>query len=145
MIIQWLKRLSVINATERESAEKIHSFYANKKSVPTMGGVLIVMGILISNLLWGDLTNRFLLILLVVVLWFGGVGFLDDYLKLKTASSKGLSGKVKLLGQLIAGIVLGLYLHFTPEFSKALYVPFFKQIMIPLGILFIPFVVEIGR
>lgn len=141
--IQWLKRFSITNATEREHAEKIHTFYAAKKQVPTMGGILIVTGILVSNLLWGDLTNRFLLIALAVAVWFGAVGFLDDYLKLKSASTKGLSGCVKLAGQLIAGLILGAYLYASMDFSKSLYVPFLKQVMIPLGVLFIPFVVVV--
>ena len=83
VIIRWLTRLSVVNATKREYAEKIHSFYAAKGTVPTMGGVLIVGNILLANLLWGNLSNRFLLLSLLVVIWFGAIGFIDDWLKLK--------------------------------------------------------------
>ena len=79
-LIHWLTRLSIVNAIKREHAEKIHSFYASKGTVPTMGGVLIVGSLLLSNLLWGNLTNRYLLTVLLVIVWFGVIGFLDDWL-----------------------------------------------------------------
>ncbi|MBI1977712.1 MAG: phospho-N-acetylmuramoyl-pentapeptide-transferase, partial [Candidatus Omnitrophica bacterium] len=110
LVIRWLRSLSVINFAKREHAEKIHAFYAEKSNVPTMGGVLIVGSILIANLLWGNLNNRFLLISLAVVVWFGVIGFIDDFLKLKRKNSRGLSALVKLLGQLSLGIGLGVYL-----------------------------------
>ena len=90
IVIKWLSRLSIVNATKREHAEKIHSFYAEKGTVPTMGGVLIVGSLLVANLLWGNLENRFLLISLLVVIWFGSIGFIDDWLKLKRKSTRGL-------------------------------------------------------
>ena len=93
-VIRWLSRLSVVNFAQREHAEKIHSFYSSKEKVPTMGGILIVISIVLANLLWGDLTNSYLLISLFVLIWFGLVGFVDDYLKLTTGSSRGLPGKI---------------------------------------------------
>jgi len=142
-VIEGLRRLSVVNLTRREHAEKIHHLYAAKDKVPTMGGVLIVAGILVANLLWGDLTNRFLLISLAVVLWFGFVGFVDDTLKLRASNSKGLPGRVKLFGQLALGFVIGIFLYYDPDFSKSLFVPFFKGVTLPLGVSFIFFVVVV--
>ena len=140
-ICEWLKKLSVTNSVERAHTQKIHAFYANKNTVPTMGGVLIIGAILISNIIWGELTNRYLLISLGVVILFGMVGFADDYIKLKVGNSRGLPGRVKLSGQLLVGIVLGMYLYLDPNFSKLLYVPFFKHFMLPIGILFVPFII----
>jgi len=140
-VIRWLKRLSVMNSPEREHAEKIHHLFAEKSTVPTMGGVLIVVSLLVTNLLWGDLTNRYLILSLVVIMWFAVVGFLDDFLKLKTSSSNGLSAKVKLLGQLVLGSAVGILLYMHPSFSTNLHVPFFKSAILPLGVLFIPFVI----
>ena len=140
MVIRWLSQLSVVNQTKREYAEKIHAFYASKSAVPTMGGILIVGSLLLSNVIWGNLTNRYLLVSLFVVLWFGGIGFLDDWLKLREKNTRGLSGFVKLAGQLALGVGIGLWLYRDPTFSKSLYIPFFKQAMIPLGLFFIPFV-----
>ena len=141
LVISWLSGLSILNETKREHADKIHSFFAQKMSVPTMGGVLIVGALVASNLLWGDLENRFLVATLLVVVCFGAVGFADDFLKLKSKSARGLSGKVKLCGQLIVGGALGIFLYCDPAFPKLLYIPFLKQVMLPLSIGFIPFVV----
>ena len=141
VIIRWLVRLSAVNETEREHAQKIHHLYAGKKTVPTMGGILIVASIVISNLLWGDLGNSFLLISLAVTVWFGSVGFADDLLKLKMKNSRGLPGRLKLAGQLILGLAVGLLLFLDPKFSKLLYVPFLKETTFWLGFWFIPFVI----
>ncbi|MBI4358688.1 MAG: phospho-N-acetylmuramoyl-pentapeptide-transferase [Candidatus Omnitrophica bacterium] len=141
IVIKWLTRLSVVNATQREYAEKIHALYAAKGSVPTMGGVLIVGAILIANLLWGNLSNQFLIWSLIVVIWFGMIGFIDDLLKLKRKNTRGLSSLVKLIGQLVLGCVIGVYFYRDPAFSKFLYVPFFKESALMLGVWFIPFVI----
>jgi len=140
-VIKWLMQANITNFVKREHAEKIHSFYAGKVAVPTMGGVLIVGSILCSNLIWGNLQNRFMLLSLLVLIWFGLIGFLDDWLKLKMKNSRGLPSRVKLLGQLTLGIAIGLLLYKDPSFPSLLYVPFFKGVMLPLGIAFVPFVI----
>ncbi len=143
LVTKWLGQLSVLNSVDRKFAEKIHAFFANKKTVPTMGGLLIVFSILVSNLFWGDLTNRYLLIALGVTVLFGLVGFLDDYLKMRSGSSRGLPGRVKLAGQLVVGLVLGIYLFLDAGFSKELYVPFFKDVVVPLGVGLVPFTIVV--
>ncbi|MBN1689245.1 MAG: phospho-N-acetylmuramoyl-pentapeptide-transferase [Candidatus Omnitrophica bacterium] len=140
-IIRCLKRINVVAHQKREYADSIHPFFADKKNIPTMGGILIVASVVISVLLWGNLTNRFVWILLLVVIWFGGVGFLDDWIKLKTRSSKGLSSLTKLLGQLVMGLGIGLYLFQDPTFDRWLYVPLLKKSFIYLGIFYIPFII----
>ena len=143
VVIKWLERFSATNDTKREHAEQIHHLFAGKAAVPTMGGVLIVLAITAANLLWADLDNRFLLISLAVVLWFGFVGFVDDALKLKMRNSRGLPGRIKLSGQLLLGLGIGVFLYQAPGFSKALVVPFFKGATFSLGIFFILFVVVV--
>ena len=140
-VIRWLARFRVMNETKREHADKIHLFYEAKDKIPTMGGVLIVGSLLVSNLLWGDLSNRYLWILLLVVLWFGAIGFVDDFLKLKNGNTRGLSSLVKLIGQFILGISLGTFLYLDGTFPKLLYIPFLKEVTIYLGIWFVPFIV----
>ena len=140
LVIRWLSRMGVVNATRREYADKIHSFYASKESVPTMGGILIVGSILAANLLWGNLGNHFLILTLSVVVWFGAIGFIDDWLKLKWKNTRGLPGTVKLSGQILLSFFIGAVLYTNPNFSKALYIPFLKNVMLPLGIWFIPFI-----
>lgn len=140
-LIRWLKKIKVTAHNEREHAKPIHQFYAHKNAVPTMGGILIVASVVGSILLWGNLTNRYVWILLLVLLSFGTVGFLDDWMKLKTRSSKGLSSRRKLFGQLAVGTLLGIFLYTEPSNEHLLYFPFFKNAVVPLGIFFIPFVV----
>lgn len=140
-IIEWLKIIKVTAHNKREYADSIHGFYAHKNEVPTMGGILIVASVVISMLIWGNLTNRFVWVLILVVLWFGGVGFLDDWIKLKSKSSKGLTSWTKLAGQIIMGLAIGLYLYMDPAFDKWLYLPLIKRGAIYLGVVFIPFVI----
>lgn len=86
---------------------KLHS---TKKDTPTMGGILILVSMLISMILWMDLTSIFTLILAVTTIWLGAIGAIDDFLKLKYKSSKGLSAKLKAILQLIFAIFISLYL-----------------------------------
>lgn len=139
--IEWLSRLCVTNATKREHAQSIHQFYAHKAKVPTMGGILIVGGVLFSCILWGNFTNAFFNLSLVVMILFALVGFLDDYIKLKSKSSKGLSARVKMAGQLGASALLAFYLFTDPSVDTKLFIPFFKAATVFLGWFYIPFVV----
>ena len=99
-----------------------------KTGTPTMGGTLILWSILLSTLLWGDLCNRFVLFTLFVLLGFGVVGFIDDYLKVIKKSCDGLSARAKYLGQSIIGglVVAGLYLTAEAPAETQLFIPFVK-------------------
>lgn len=140
-LIQYLKQFQALAHTEREHAQAIHAFYAQKKNTPTMGGVLIIASIALSVILWSRWTVPSIWLVLGLFLWFGGVGFLDDWIKLKSKSSRGLTSFTKFSGQLVAGMALGLYLYLDPEFDKLIYFPFFKDWHLYLGAFFIPFVV----
>lgn len=140
-IIEWLKSFNVTQNQKREHAQQIHGFYAHKEKVPTMGGILIVTSIVFSVLFWGNLTNRFIWILLTATVGFGGVGFLDDWIKLRSKSSRGLSSFTKMAGQLLMGLAIGLYLYMDPSFDKWLYLPLVKKGAVYLGVCFIPFVI----
>ncbi len=140
-VIRRLKQLSVMNETKREHAKSIHKFFEGKEKVPTMGGVLIVLAVVISCLLWGNFTNHFFNLSLLVLVGFCIIGFLDDLIKLKSKSSKGLSARMKLAGQLVLGLLTATYLVFHPSFDKNLYVPFFKHVSLLLGVGYIPLIV----
>jgi len=140
-IIEWLKKVNATAHQKREHAESIHTFYAGKTRVPTMGGLLIVFSVLISMFFWGNFTNRYVWILLIVIAGFGAVGFLDDWIKLRSKSSKGLSSATKFYGQLLIGFSLGCYLYFDPHFDKSLFIPFMKNSSLMLGSFFVPFVI----
>ena len=112
-----------------------------KSGTPTMGGVIILIGIISGTLLWADLTNKYVWTLLFVSLSLGGLGLLDDILKIKFKNSQGLNSKLKFLGQFIIGLVTLLFLiNFSGhEYLNNLYFPFFKNLILDLGIFFIPF------
>ena len=140
-IIAWLKSLNAVQSQKREHAESIHGFYAHKEKVPSMGGLLIISSLTLSMLLWGNLTNRFVWLLLVATLWYAAVGFIDDWMKMRSKTSRGLRSFPKMAGQLAMGIAIGIYLYLDPDFDKWLYVPLLKKGAFYMGIFFIPFVV----
>lgn len=139
--IAWLKQLRAVTDQERAYAESIHEHYKHKKNIPMMGGILIVASVIASTLLWGNLFNRFVWMMILVMLWFGLVGFLDDWLKMRSKSSEGLSSLTKLLGQVLMGLAIGVYLYLDPTFDKWLYMPLLKHGVLFLGIFFIPLVI----
>jgi phospho-N-acetylmuramoyl-pentapeptide-transferase len=106
-----------------------------KAETPTMGGILILLSIVLSTLLWADLTNRFVWLCLFSMLAIGGVGFFDDFLKLTRKNSKGLPPRYKILCQILLGLSVGLFLYLWPTSSNIskLAIPFFKMWTPDLG------------
>ncbi len=110
-----------------------------KAGTPTMGGVLIALALTSSVLLWGDLTNKYLWLTMLVYLGFGAVGFTDDYLKVVRHHNKGLSPTAKLLGQFGIAAIAIIFLVVEPAYSTQLAFPFFKHLTPDLGIFYVPF------
>ncbi len=106
-----------------------------KAGTPTMGGALILVSITLSTLLWGDLENRYVWVVLITTLGFGGVGWIDDYRKVVHRNPKGLSAKAKYFWQSLFGLGAALYIAYSAQLpaQTELIVPFFKQVAIPLG------------
>ncbi|MDR3393224.1 MAG: phospho-N-acetylmuramoyl-pentapeptide-transferase [Sulfuriferula sp.] len=106
-----------------------------KAGTPTMGGALILVSIAISTLLWGDLENRYVWVVLLTTLGFGVVGWVDDYRKVVHRNPKGLSAKAKYFWQSVFGLGAALFIAYSTELpaQTELIVPFFKHIAIPLG------------
>ena len=121
-----------IGQVVREYGPQTH---LGKKGTPTMGGALILVAIAASTLLWGDLANRFVWIVLGVTLAFGLIGFYDDYLKLVVRDPRGLAARWKYLWQSVAGLGAALALWMTAQgpAETSLYVPFFKNFIVPMG------------
>ncbi len=116
-----------------------------KVGTPTMGGVLILIGILFGTLLWADLNNSYIWVLLMTVTSFGLLGAIDDYLKIKRNNSRGISSGLKIIFQIILSIIaVSLLMKFGDnEHLKNLYFPFFKNLILHLGLFFIPFAIFI--
>jgi phospho-N-acetylmuramoyl-pentapeptide-transferase len=137
-IISWLKSQQGNVSNIREDVPDTH---LKKAGTPTMGGFLILLSLTISTVLWADIQNESVWLVLFATVGFGTIGFADDYLKLTKQNSKGLRGRVKLMFQLlIAAIAAYWAMSLTgAPLSGAVAVPFFKNILIQLGWLFIPF------
>jgi phospho-N-acetylmuramoyl-pentapeptide-transferase len=135
-IIEILRRLKVGQAV-REDGPATH---LKKDGTPTMGGVFIVLSVLVSMFLWQDLNNRIVWLTLGAFAGFGLIGFLDDYLKVSRHNSDGLPAWGKLAGQFIVACAAVLYLYYSggKEITR-LYIPFFKNPVLDLGALWIPF------
>jgi len=112
-----------------------------KSGTPTMGGVIIIIGIITSTLLWADLDNIYIWTLIFVCLSLGGLGLVDDVLKIKFKNSRGLKSRYKFLGQLFIGIIsLYILIKFSNHnYLYDLYFPFFKNLIWHMGLFFIPF------
>ena len=112
-----------------------------KSGTPTMGGIIIIIGMISGTLLWADLSNIFIWTLVFVSLSLGILGFIDDLLKIKFENSRGLNSKLKFLGQLIIGIITLFILakYSNHEYLYNLYFPFFKNLILQMGIFFFPF------
>jgi phospho-N-acetylmuramoyl-pentapeptide-transferase len=107
----------------------------SKAGTPTMGGTLILVSIAISTVLWGDWSNRYIWVTLLVTLLFGVIGFIDDYKKLVLRNSKGLAARYKYLGQSVFGLIAAVFLYQTASVpaETQFIVPFFKHIVLDMG------------
>ncbi|MDH5768103.1 MAG: phospho-N-acetylmuramoyl-pentapeptide-transferase [Nitrospirota bacterium] len=136
-IINRLKKLSMTQQI-RDDGPQTHM---NKAGTPTMGGILIILCILLAVFMWGDLKNMYVWIMIVSLVGFGGLGLLDDYLKIARKSSKGLRAYQKFGGQIILAFLIGIFLYINPKdpYADMLIVPFFKKWFFDFGWFYIPF------
>lgn len=110
--IKWMKRRH-ISETQRD--EKIDPFGVKKIGVPSMGGIIIIVAILVPCLLLGRLRNIYMILMLVSTVWLGLLGFLDDYIKIFKKNKDGLPGRYKIVGQVLLGLGVGLTLYLSPD------------------------------
>lgn len=140
LFIRLLRKYQVKESI-RDDGPKTHLV---KEGTPTMGGLLILVSIILPTLLWADLTNRFVQLILFVTVWMGALGFMDDYLKARLKQRKGLVARKKFVGQVLLGLILGAILYFfppDPAFGTATDLPFIKEYYLDFGYFYIPFVV----
>ncbi|MGK0304903.1 MAG: phospho-N-acetylmuramoyl-pentapeptide-transferase [Gammaproteobacteria bacterium] len=133
-MIRWLQRMQ-IGQTIRDDGPESH---LAKSGTPTMGGLLILAAIVSSVLLWSDLTNRYVWVTLFVLVSFGAIGFVDDYRKVIRKDAKGLIARWKYFWQSVIAIAVAFYLYSSQQnpAETALLVPFFKDVMPQMGMLF---------
>jgi phospho-N-acetylmuramoyl-pentapeptide-transferase len=121
--------------------------HQSKRGTPTMGGLIILLATIVPTLLWAPLTNRFVIVAMISILWMGCIGFLDDYLKIVQGKSRGLVARWKLAGQVSFGVLLGLFLIYNPVVpsdtipATATTLPFFKYLVVNFSpVLYVLFV-----
>ena len=110
--IKFMKRRN-ISETQRDAS--IDPFGTQKKGVPTMGGIIIIVSILVPVILLGRMRNIYLILMIVTTVWLGFLGFLDDYIKIFRKNKEGLKGKYKIVGQVSIGLIVGLTLWSSPD------------------------------
>lgn len=134
-MIRWLQQMQ-IGQTVRNDGPQSH---LSKSGTPTMGGVLILFAIVISCLLWADLSNRYVQVTLFVVVTLGILGFIDDYRKVVRKDPKGLIARWKYFWQSVIALTVASYLYATANLQAetSLIVPFFKDVLPQLGLLYI--------
>ena len=139
IVIRWLRTVQRGGQPIREDGPERHLI--EKKGTPTMGGVLILLSLTISTLLWADLRNGFVWAVLLLTLGYGAVGFVDDYLKLSRRNTKGVSARGKLVAQLVMGLAcsVAIALMIRGPLATGLTLPVFKEVLIPFSYAF-PFV-----
>ena len=113
--------------------------HQSKAGTPTMGGLLILLSLVVAVLLWSELDNRAVWIVLGLTAGYGVLGFVDDYRKVKQRSSDGVSARAKLAWQFLLAFAVALAIYLQPGFNSELSVPFFKDVTPHLGILYVPF------
>ena len=125
----------------KEESVKLHELHQNKQDTPTMGGILIIFAILSSVFVWGDITNKYILIVSFATLWLGITGFIDDYLKQVKKKSKGLTATAKITSQIVLGLLLGIIFYLDPNINVSLNLPFLKNLAINLDGFYVLFVI----
>ncbi|MCS7000137.1 MAG: phospho-N-acetylmuramoyl-pentapeptide-transferase [Bacteroidota bacterium] len=146
-LIRVLKRRQIGEQMKAELAATGN--HATKAGTPTMGGLIILLAVIVPTLLWAPVANAYIWTIVLVTLWMGAVGFLDDYLKVIRKLPHGLIARYKLVGQVIAGLAVGCTIYFFPEIFSSTYasvktlttVPFAKHVNFDWGIFYIPMVI----
>lgn len=135
--IRWLRRMA-IGQEVRDDGPQTHE---KKQGTPTMGGTLILFCTSVPTLLWMDLSNRYTWFVLIILLGYGFVGFVDDYRKVALKNTKGLAGRYKLLGQFVFGTIGLVYLLWATPYTTELALPFVKPGLFSpdIGYVYIPF------
>lgn len=139
VFIRWLQKKQIGQVVRDDGPES----HFSKKGVPTMGGLLILIAIAGSTLLWADLSNSLVWVCLLLTLFYGLIGSVDDWKKVIKSDTKGLSPRGKLILQITGACMVGLFLHLHPSYDGNLSLPFLKWVQPDLGWWYIPFAVAV--
>jgi len=144
-VIRFLREHQIGESAKLEAPKN----HLSKAGTPTMGGLIVLAATVIPAILWADIKNGYVLVILFTTVWLGAVGFVDDYLKVVKKKPKGLIGKYKIAGQIVAGLVVGGAVYYFPammdstlvKYSSSTTVPFVKNTEVNFGFFYIPIVI----
>lgn len=139
LVIRKLKKLKVGENINKQDSKELDRLHNSKQGTPTMGGIFMLLAVIFATLLWSDIFNKYIILVLFSTIWLGVTGFIDDYLKL-TKKSKGLTATAKFTSQIILGLIVGLIL-FHDRSNSRLDIPFLKDVSVELGIFYVLFVI----
>ena len=141
-LIRGLTRLKIGQQLRPpEECQDLYKLHSNKAGTPTMGGILILLSIVVSVLLWSDLGNKYIILSLIAMLVLGGIGFVDDYIKLAKKRSKGLGILGKFIPQALTASFIGYFAYLDPSLGGRVDIPFLKDVVWNLGLFYIIFAV----
>ncbi len=137
-LIKYLRKIQKQGQPIRDDGPETHK---EKVGTPTMGGIMMIISIVATTLLLADLTNLYIWIVLFILISFGLIGFADDYAKVSKNNYKGISGRNKLITQLIISLVACSFVQYLsePKYENLLVIPYAKELMINLGLFYLPF------
>ncbi|MCK4852228.1 MAG: phospho-N-acetylmuramoyl-pentapeptide-transferase [Candidatus Omnitrophica bacterium] len=139
LIIRWLRQLNIGQYVRKQHVDDLSEFHRTKEGIPTMGGILIMVSVIVSSLLWCRLDNDLVILVLGGMVWLGVVGFVDDCIKLRNKSAKGLAAFTKLAGQTVLALIIGLFIIRNSGMGSDVYLPFIKKAVINLGPFYVLF------
>lgn len=145
LLTLFLMPLLIETLKERRFGQQVRddgpATHLKKTGTPTGGGMLILFSVMLATLLWADLANQYIWVVLFSLTGMGGIGLLDDWKKISGGNTRGLRAKEKIVLQVIIATAVALYLYAQPTINTHLAIPFFKKIVPDLGSLYIPFVI----
>ncbi len=136
LVIKWLKALQVWQYVRREHVHSLYDLHKHKEGTPTMGGIIIILSVVASSLLWCRLDNDLVLLTVGGMIWLGLVGFADDIIKLNNKSAKGIAAATKLFGQITLALIVGIFVVKGNLIGTGLYLPFVKNAVMNLGLFY---------
>jgi phospho-N-acetylmuramoyl-pentapeptide-transferase len=140
-IIRWLKAVNFSQSIRREYVEPLYELHKHKQGTPTMGGIIIILAISVATVLWADILNKYVMLSLLVTVLLGFLGFTDDYIKISKKRNLGLRTMRKLSWQVALSLAVAAFIYFLTPIPHTLSVPFFKKLVLDMGILYISFIV----
>ncbi|MBU1084044.1 MAG: phospho-N-acetylmuramoyl-pentapeptide-transferase [Candidatus Omnitrophica bacterium] len=138
-VIRVLQKMKAGQYVRKEHVEGLYDLHKHKEGTPTMGGLLLIMAVVASTVMWGRLNNDYVILSLAGMVWLGTIGFIDDLLKIKNKSAKGIRALNKILGQLFLAVIVGLFVFKGKGLGGDLYLPFMKNAVCNLGIFYVLF------